>query len=139
MNTLASYGQLVGAPSYDDSILFERNEDHGDPGSAAGGDRRPVMKISVTDPVKKVGPGLWHAHLLHIAYFEIAQHLKKDWTPVHQSNTQVPYGVAKTNQHQKVIVVQLCHIHCVIIGSGPWLALPITYVVWFSRGICFPV
>lgn len=56
MDTLASYGQLVGAPSYDDSILFERNEDHGDPGSAAGGDRRPVMKISVTDPVKKVGP-----------------------------------------------------------------------------------
>ncbi|CAL8464753.1 g4288 [Coccomyxa elongata] len=57
VDTLASYGQLVGPPSYDDSVLFERNEDHGDPGSAAGGDRRPVMKISVTDPVKKVEQG----------------------------------------------------------------------------------
>ena len=54
MDTLASYGQLVGPPSYDDSVLFERNEDHGDPGGAGGRDSRPVMKISVTDPVKKV-------------------------------------------------------------------------------------
>lgn len=69
VDTLASYGQLVGAPSYDDSGLFDRNEGHGEPGSAGSGSSRPVMKISVTDPVKKVARlcmlTCWMLHPLH--------------------------------------------------------------------------
>lgn len=54
VDTLASYGQLVGPPSYDDSILFERGDSPREAGSAASGGGRPALKISVTDPVKKV-------------------------------------------------------------------------------------
>ena len=51
---MASYGQLVGQPAYDDSGLFDR---HGaaPAGEAASSSRStPALKVIVTDPLKKV-------------------------------------------------------------------------------------
>ena len=62
VDTLASYGQLVGPPSYDDSTLFDRSSaGRHDTSTCAGAARSssapagpPPLKITVTDPVKKV-------------------------------------------------------------------------------------
>jgi hypothetical protein len=50
---MASYGQLVGQPSYsDDSALFDRQAGAGESSRAASS--TPALKITVTDPLKKV-------------------------------------------------------------------------------------
>ena len=62
VDTLASYGQLVGPPSYDDSTLFDRHGMGRQDTSASASVARdssmpagpPPLKITVTDPVKKV-------------------------------------------------------------------------------------
>ncbi|EIE22906.1 hypothetical protein COCSUDRAFT_66447 [Coccomyxa subellipsoidea C-169] len=68
VDTLASYGQLVGPPSYDDSVLFERNDPNEEPGGASSASSRPPLKISVTDPVKKVEQGFLGVQGGHVTY-----------------------------------------------------------------------
>lgn len=55
---MASYGQLVGQPSYsDDSALFDRQAGAGESSRAASSSSSsstPALKITVTDPLKKV-------------------------------------------------------------------------------------
>jgi hypothetical protein len=53
---VASYGQLVGPPSYDDSTVFDRNKAGGEPGNSGGSEGPPPLKITITDPMKKVCP-----------------------------------------------------------------------------------
>ena len=50
---MASYGQLVGQPAYDDSGLFERHAGVSDDLGAASSSA-PALKITVADPLKKV-------------------------------------------------------------------------------------
>lgn len=50
---MASYGQLVGQPAYDDSGLFERHAGTPD-NSEAASSSAPALKITVADPLKKV-------------------------------------------------------------------------------------
>ena len=52
---MASYGQLVGQPSYsDDSALFDHQAGAGESSRAASSSSTPALKITVTDPLKKV-------------------------------------------------------------------------------------
>ena len=58
---MASYGQLVGQPSYsDDSALFDRQAGAGESSRAASSSSSstPALKITVTDPLKKVDQDL---------------------------------------------------------------------------------
>jgi len=50
---MASYGQLVGQPAYDDSGIFERQAGAPDDSGAASSST-PALKITVADPLKKV-------------------------------------------------------------------------------------
>ena len=57
VNTVASYGQLLSAPSYDDATLFDQveiqpTEHHTGNGNTAQGP--PATRVTVDDPVKKV-------------------------------------------------------------------------------------
>ena len=51
---MASYGQLVGQQSYDDSSLFDRHARTAEGSEAASSSRPPALKITVADPLKKV-------------------------------------------------------------------------------------
>ena len=52
---MASYGQLVGHQSYDDSSLFDRQPRTAEGSEAASSSSRPpALKITVADPLKKV-------------------------------------------------------------------------------------
>ena len=52
---MASYGQLVGQQSYDDSSLFDRHARTAESSEAASSSSRPpALKITVADPLKKV-------------------------------------------------------------------------------------
>ena len=58
---MTSYGSLLGGPpSYDDSTLFDRGgsgqaaSGSGQPGSRGVSGGRQPLKITITDPVKKV-------------------------------------------------------------------------------------
>ncbi|CAL5229150.1 g12424 [Coccomyxa viridis] len=50
---MASYGQLVGQPSYDDSGLFDRPGAAPESETASSSRSSPALKITVTDPLKK--------------------------------------------------------------------------------------
>ena len=57
VNTVASYGQLLSAPSYDDATLFDQveiqpTEQHAGNGHKTQGP--PATSVTVDDPVKKV-------------------------------------------------------------------------------------
>ena len=51
---MASYGQLVGQPAYDDSGLFNRHGGAPEGTEAASSSSTPALKITITDPLKKV-------------------------------------------------------------------------------------
>lgn len=51
---MASYGQLVGQPTYDDSGLFDRPGAAPESEAASSSRSSPALKITVTDPLKKV-------------------------------------------------------------------------------------
>ncbi len=51
---MASYGQLVGQPAYDDSGLFNRPGAAPESEAASSCRSSPALKITVTDPLKKV-------------------------------------------------------------------------------------
>ena len=52
---MASYGQLVGQQSYDDSSLFDRHARTAESSEGASSSSRPpALKITVADPLKKV-------------------------------------------------------------------------------------
>ena len=53
---MASYGQLVGQQSYDDSSLFDRRAGAAESSESASSSssRPPALKITVADPLKKV-------------------------------------------------------------------------------------
>ena len=52
---MASYGQLVGQQTYDDSSLFDRHARTAESSEAASSSSRPpALKIIVADPLKKV-------------------------------------------------------------------------------------
>lgn len=54
MNTVASYGQLLSAPAYEDATLFDAVEIQ--PGNAPADSKpaAPATAVTVDDPVKKV-------------------------------------------------------------------------------------
>lgn len=53
---MASYGQLVGQPAYDDSSLFDRSAGaaEGSGAASSSSSSNPALKITVSDPLKKV-------------------------------------------------------------------------------------
>ena len=63
---MASYGQLVGQQSYDDSSLFDRQARTAESSEAASSSSRPpALKITVADPLKKVVTLAVLCHLFH--------------------------------------------------------------------------